>query len=105
MSRPVNKCSIADAAFDLMADLVRRKRLAFSFQLARNRVMASSKRATLSKLPRQMARAMIRPNQRSTKLSHTLVGVKCRWKRGCATSHCLIAGCLWFRSCRRSDCL
>ena len=65
------------------ADLVQRKGLAFSFQLARNRVMACSKRATLSKLPRRMACAVIRPNQRSTRLSHEApVGVKCRWKRG-----------------------
>jgi len=37
--------------------------------------MACSKRATLSKLPRRMACAVIRPNQRSTRLSHeALVG-------------------------------
>ena len=55
-----------------------------------------SKRAMLSKLPPRMACAVIRPYQRSTRLSHeALVGVKCRWKRGCAASHCLTAGCLW----------
>jgi excisionase family DNA binding protein len=31
--------------------------------------------------PRRMAWAVIRPNQRSTRLSHALVGVNCSWKR------------------------
>ena len=76
--------------------MVQRKGLAFSFQLARKRVMACSKRATLSKLLRRMACAVIRPNQRSTRLSYeALVGVKCRWKRGWAASQCFTAGCLW----------
>jgi hypothetical protein len=47
--------------------------LAVSFQLAGKRVMACSKRATLSKLLRRMACAVIRPNQRSTRLSHEAV--------------------------------
>jgi DNA invertase Pin-like site-specific DNA recombinase len=63
------------------------------------REVTCSKRATLSKLPRRMARAVIRPNQRSTRLRHeALVGVKCRWKRGWAASHCLTAGYLWVPS-------
>jgi hypothetical protein len=49
--------------------------------------MAWSKRATLLKLPRQMACAVIRPNQRSTRLSdEALVGVKCGCKRAWAAS-------------------
>jgi hypothetical protein len=59
--------------------LVQTKGLAWSLQAARKRVMARSRCATLVKLARRMACWVMRPNQRSTRLSHeTLVGVKCR---------------------------
>jgi hypothetical protein len=43
-----------------------------------------------------MSLTVISANQRSTRLSQeALVGVKCRWKRGCLTSQFLTVGALW----------
>ena len=59
------------------ADLVQRNGLAFWFQRSSQRMIACSSRRVLSKLPRRMAWAVIRANQRSTRLSQeALVGVK-----------------------------
>jgi hypothetical protein len=86
--RPVNKCSIADAAFDLGGGFGPAEGFGIFVPVgqkagdgllqARDAVEAAAWR---------MACAVMRPNQRSTRLSHeALVGVKCRWKRGCAAS-------------------
>lgn len=48
---------------------------------------------TLPKTPRRIIFSVSPANQRSTKFSHDeLVGVKCRWKRGCFSSHALTRG-------------
>ena len=58
--------------------------------------MATSRSATLLKTPRRMRLSVISPKKRSTRLSQDAeVGVKCRWKRGCAASQLLHLGGLW----------
>jgi hypothetical protein len=57
--------------------------------------MSASSSVTLRWAERRSLRLVSSANQRSARLSHdALVGVKCRWKRGCLTSHSLIAGVL-----------
>ena len=55
--------------------------------------MSACNAVTLLWTPRRSCRSVSRPNQRSTWLSHDeLVGVKCRWNRGCAASQAPIGG-------------
>ena len=50
-------------------------------------------------VPRLSSLVVSSANQRSTRFSQDeLVGVKCRSKRGCASSHFWIAGVLWVRA-------
>jgi hypothetical protein len=58
--------------------------------------MSFSSSVTLRCAERRSLRLVSSANQRSTRLSHDeLVGVKCRWNRGCFRSQSLIAGVLW----------
>ncbi len=89
-ARLANKCSVADAAFNLRGRFGPAKRPGH----CRSTVPASalwlaSGGVTLSKLPRRMARPVIRAKQRSTRLSRAAPpGMKwsrmrtpCRWRR------------------------
>jgi hypothetical protein len=56
---------------------------------------SASNAATLRWMDRRSLRLVSSANQRSTTLSHDdYVGVKCRWKRECLTSHWWICGVL-----------
>ncbi len=58
--------------------------------------MSSSSSVTLRWADLRSLRFVSSANQRSTRLSQLeLVGVKCRWKRGCFSSHWWMAGVLW----------
>lgn len=57
--------------------------------------ISASRSVTLRWAERRSLRFVSSANQRSTRFSHELlVGVKCRWKRGCLSSQSLIAGVL-----------
>ena len=58
--------------------------------------MSVSSSVTLRWADRRSLRLVSSANHRSTRLSQLeLVGVKCRWNRGCLISHWWIAGVLW----------
>ena len=58
--------------------------------------MAAISDGTEPNASRRMALSSRSRNHRTTILSHELdVGVKCRWKRGCFSSHAFTFGCLW----------
>src|SRR6266403_1576938 len=64
--------------------------------IARYCMMALLSSATLLKAPRRMRFRVISAKKRSTMLSQDAeVGVKCKWKRGCALSQRFTAGVLW----------
>src|SRR5882762_1435271 len=68
----------------------------FSFQAARNSVIAFSRSSTLPKEPRRIRLLVNSPNQRSTRFSQLeLVGTKCEIKRGCRFIQAWTRGCLW----------
>jgi hypothetical protein len=61
-----------------------------------HRRMSSSSSVTLRCAERRSLRRVSSANYRSTRFSQKeLVGVKCRWNRGCLSSHWWIAGVLW----------
>ena len=77
------------------ADLVQANALGFLFHSLIHLRMSSSSSVTLRCADRRSLRLVSSANQRSTRLSQLeLVGVKCRWKRGCFTSHWRMAGVL-----------
>ncbi len=58
--------------------------------------MSRSSATTLRWAERRSLRQVSSANQRSTRLSQDAeVGVKCRWKRGCRSSHFLTGSVLW----------
>ena len=70
------------------ADLVQTNRLGFLFHSLIHLRMSPSSSVTLRCADRRSLRLVSSANQRSTRLSQDeLVGVKCRWNRGCLTSH------------------
>ena len=59
-------------------------------------MIAVSSWATVLKAPRRMRFSVISAKKRSTRLSQDAeVGVKCRWKRGCAASQRRTSAVLW----------
>jgi|HubBroStandDraft_2_1064218.scaffolds.fasta_scaffold923617_1 hypothetical protein len=78
------------------ADLVQVNGLGFLFHSLIHLRISSSSSVTLRCADRRSLRLVSSANHRSTRLSHDeLVGVKCRWNRGCFSSHWWIAGVLW----------
>ena len=64
--------------------------LAFLFHSLIQPRMSRSSSMTLRWVERRSLRQVNSANQRSTRLSQDAeVGVKCRWKRGCRSSHFL----------------
>ena len=78
------------------ADLVQTNGFGALFHSVIHLRMSVSSSVTLRWAERRSLRLVSSANHRSTRLSQLeLVGVKCRWKRGCFSSHALIAGVLW----------
>src|SRR6185437_15947967 len=67
--------------------------------------MSVSSSVTLRWADLRSLRFVSSANQRSTRLSQDeLVGVKWGWKRGCFSSHSLIAGVVWVAELARTRC-
>jgi len=78
------------------AVLVHTNGLGSLFQALTHVRMSASSSVTLRWADRRSLRFVNSANHRSTRFSHDeLVGVKCRWKRGCFSSQSLMAGVLW----------
>src|SRR5689334_10035054 len=77
------------------ADLVQANGLGSLFHSLIHLRMSASSSVTLRWADLRSLRLVSSANQRSARLSQLeLVGVKCRWKRGCFSSHWWIAGVL-----------
>src|SRR5271154_7341797 len=85
--------------------LVQTKGLGSSFQVSIQARMSLLSWCTERWVARRSFLVVSSENQRSTRFSHELeVGVKCRTKRGCASSQRWIAGVLWVDELSRITC-
>src|SRR3954447_5268747 len=87
------------------AVLVQTYGLGLSFQVLIQPRMSALSARTERCVPRCSFLVVSSPNQRSTRLSQDeLVGLKCRTKRGCASSQRLTAGVLWVEAVSSTTC-
>ena len=81
---------------DLVGRLGPDERPGVLFHSLIHRRMSASSSVTLRCAERRSLRVVSSANHLSTRLSHEeLVGVKCRRKRGCFSSHWWMTGVLW----------